>query len=257
MDISEKLKLQFPLSAKYGREWVRQHSLGENVLYNMEALTRNMRLEPGMRVLDLACGTGVSSIFLAREYGVEVWAVDAHEDVSSNFDLIKEMNCEDSVFPLKADARKLPFADGFFDAVTVVDSITYFGTDDKYLPYLSAMVKPGGQIGIMDIAIGKEIDTFEAVPEWLMDDYTLYWYYVHSLEWWKRLWQKTGLVNIAHAQKVSCSDLIRAAYIQDSKKKDGYDPFAKALEKDSEGFLSFFCLVGERTERKSVLDRYS
>ena len=33
-------------------------------------------LEPGMRVLDLGCGKGLSSIFLAKEFGVQVWAAD-------------------------------------------------------------------------------------------------------------------------------------------------------------------------------------
>jgi len=38
----------------------------------MQVLT----LRPGMRVLDLGCGTALTSIFLAREYDVEVWATD-------------------------------------------------------------------------------------------------------------------------------------------------------------------------------------
>ena len=33
-------------------------------------------IEPGTRVLDLGCGRAMTSIFLAREFGAEVWATD-------------------------------------------------------------------------------------------------------------------------------------------------------------------------------------
>jgi cyclopropane fatty-acyl-phospholipid synthase-like methyltransferase len=41
-----------------------------------EALSQVMTLEPGMRVLDMGCGRAVSSIFLAKEFGLQVWATD-------------------------------------------------------------------------------------------------------------------------------------------------------------------------------------
>ena len=50
--------------------------MGPNVLWLTEALTQVLPLEPGMRVLDLGCGAAISSIFLARELGVQVWAAD-------------------------------------------------------------------------------------------------------------------------------------------------------------------------------------
>ena len=58
----------FPLTAKYDEDWVMQNSIIENVLYYIESLCEVLRFEKGMRVLDLACGKAVSSIFLAKEY---------------------------------------------------------------------------------------------------------------------------------------------------------------------------------------------
>src|ERR1035441_10405619 len=55
---------------------------------------------------------------------------------------------ENGVFPIHADARSLPFASEFFDAIVSIDSFCYYGTDDLYLNYLARFVKPGGQIGI-------------------------------------------------------------------------------------------------------------
>ena len=68
---------RFPRSAKYNREWVLASVSGAaNPLWLSEWLTEAMDLRPGMRVLDLGCGRGVSSIFLCREFGVQVWATD-------------------------------------------------------------------------------------------------------------------------------------------------------------------------------------
>ena len=33
-------------------------------------------IRPGMRVLDLGCGTAISSIFLAKEFGLQAWAAE-------------------------------------------------------------------------------------------------------------------------------------------------------------------------------------
>jgi hypothetical protein len=40
-------------------------------------------------------------------------------------------------FPVRVDAHGLPFAREFFDAVVAIDSYLYFGTDERYLPYLA------------------------------------------------------------------------------------------------------------------------
>ena len=76
---------QFPRSANYDPEWVLGNMMGPNALW----LTECMGLEPGMRVLDMGCGKGMSSIFLAKEYGLQVWAMDLWIDVSDNYGRIR------------------------------------------------------------------------------------------------------------------------------------------------------------------------
>jgi cyclopropane fatty-acyl-phospholipid synthase-like methyltransferase len=101
-----------------------------------------------MRVLDLGCGRASSSIFLRREFDVQVWATDLWISASENIQRIRDAGVEEGVFPLHSDARSLCFATGFFDAIVCVDSYYYAGTDDLYLNYLAQFVKVGGQVGI-------------------------------------------------------------------------------------------------------------
>jgi SAM-dependent methyltransferase len=67
---------QFPLSAKYDAELICENQMGPCALWLCEFLMGKMDLKPGMRVLDMGCGKGITSIFLAKEYGVTVVAND-------------------------------------------------------------------------------------------------------------------------------------------------------------------------------------
>ncbi|ARS36401.1 SAM-dependent methyltransferase [Pontibacter actiniarum] len=252
----QQLQHVFPKALQYDPTWVRKHSMGENVLFNLESLTKSLELRPGMRVLDLGCGKAISSIFLAREFGVTVYAVDEAVSASGNYQRICHAGCADKVIPLEADARALPFAEEFFDAVIVVDSYTYFGTDEKYLPYIARFIKPGGCIAIVDVCFTQEVETLEQVPDFLRQDYQHYWYFIHSIAWWRRLWEKTGLVQIEAAEELAEADLVREHYIRDYEQQQEEDPFAKALQLDQQGFISFFKLIGRRTRKSAYLQDY-
>ena len=128
-------KAEFPLSSKYDPAWVRENEMGPNALWLAEALLQVMDIRPGMRVLDLGCGRAISSIFLARERAVQVWAADLWIDATENLKRIREAGVDDRVFPIHAEAHALPFAEGFFDAVVSFDSYHYFGTDVHYLEF--------------------------------------------------------------------------------------------------------------------------
>lgn len=253
---AKQLHHVFPKAAQYDPEWVRKHSMGENVLFNLESLTKSLHLKPGMRVLDLGCGKAISSIFLAKEFDVHVWAVDEAISASDNFKRICSEGCEDKVIPLEADARALPFAEEYFDVVIVVDSYTYFGTDEKYLPYIARFIKPEGYIAIVDVCFKREIETLDQVPDFLKSDFQNYWYFIHSVNWWRKLWEKTGLVQIEAAKELNEKDLVRQHYIDDFKKEGKEDAFARALELDTEHFISFFKLIGRRTKKSVYLQDY-
>src|SRR5690606_35616009 len=112
-ELERRLRELLPPASARDRRWAEANSLGENILHLAESLTQVMNLRPGMRVLALGCGHAISSIFLAREYGVQVWAVDRGIDPTENLARSRELGCEASVFPIRADARALPFPHAF------------------------------------------------------------------------------------------------------------------------------------------------
>ncbi len=73
-------KDDFPRSNKYDAKWLVDLDMGPHPLWLLEDLANDLDLRPGMRVLDLGSGLGATSVFLAKEYGVQVVAVDLWVD---------------------------------------------------------------------------------------------------------------------------------------------------------------------------------
>lgn len=187
---------RFPRASRYHPEWILASvSGGANSLWLTEWLSEVVDLRPGMRVLDLGSGRGASSIFLRREFGVQVWSTDLWCSVSERFQRVKDAGVEDGVFPIHVDARALPFASEFFDAIVCIDSFPYYGTDDLYLNYLARFVKSGGVVAIAGASVIQEFE--DEVPAhlraWWAQDQA---WCLHSAAWWRRHWERTGIVDV-------------------------------------------------------------
>jgi SAM-dependent methyltransferase len=191
----------FPRSSRYDARWIAENQMGPNALWLAEWLMEKFELSPGMRVLDMGCGRAISSIFLAKEYDVKVFAADLWIAAGDNWVRVQEANLENRVFPIHAEAHALPFAEGFFDAIVSFDSYSYYGTDDLYLSYIIRFLKPGGKIGI--VVPGLQAELTGSPPEHLLKTQSngkVFWepdcYTFHSAQWWRRHWEKSGLVKM-------------------------------------------------------------
>lgn len=198
MDLSNRIekmkKQQYPLSSKYDPHWIINNQMGSHCLWLTESLTRTMNLKPGMRVLDIGCGKALSSIFLAKEFNVEVWAFDLLISANDNWQRIKEAGVQNLVFPIQGNALEMPFANDFFDAVISINSIWSFGTDIDFVDtQLARIVKSNGQIGVVVPGFFNEL---AEAPEYLKP----YWHpdfdSYHSPNWWRNLWEKAKTINI-------------------------------------------------------------
>ncbi|MEV6282691.1 methyltransferase domain-containing protein [Kribbella sp. NPDC051770] len=234
---------EYPLSSKYDAEWVIANDMGPHPLWLLEDLARDLDLKPGMRVLDLGSGKGATSVFLAKEYGVQVWAADLWIDPSeaaANFAGL-------DITALKAEAHALPFARGFFDAIVCIDAYEYFGTADGYLAYLTAFLKPGGQLGVATPALRREVREIGHIPEHikkLVGWEAIAW---HTADWWRFHWEITELVEVTSARLQESGWQDWLAWAQACGEHRGApDPALEMLEQDKGEYLTF-ALVTART----------
>ena len=243
---------QFPRSSLYDPEWiVASASGGAHSLWLTEWLTAALDLRPGMRVLDLGCGRASSSIFLRREFGVQVWATDLWFSASENLERIRDAGVEDGVFPIHADARSLPFAAEFFDAVVCIDSFCYYGTDDLYLNYLARFVKPGGLVGVAGAGLMREIEG--PLPGHLLEWWTHDLWCLHSANWWRRHWERTGIMEICLADAMP--DGWQRWLDWQRFVAPGNELEIRALEADHGNYLGYVRLVGRCLGQTKLTDQ--
>lgn len=225
---------RFPLSSAYDAKWLIDGCFGANPLWLAEWLCRDVELRPGMRVLDLGCGRAKSSVFLAREFGVHVWASDTWIKPTENWQRLCEAGVQNEVTPLFADARNLPFPHGFFDAILAFDSFQYFGTDALFLPYIVQFLKPTGLLGFASAGLTREF--VDGIPQHLSRFWTSDAWSLQTSEWWRAHWTRTGLVDVdvagtmdegwrlwlKWARATSCSDWYLDTLEQDAGRHLGY-----------------------------------
>jgi ubiquinone/menaquinone biosynthesis C-methylase UbiE len=239
---------KFPRSNKYDPTWILANQMGLNSLWLTEWLCQDIKLTPGMRVLDLGCGKGLSSIFLAREYGAEVWAADLWIKPTENHQRFIEAGVEGRVYPIHTDARNMPFSEDFFDAIICTDAYIYFGTDDLYLDYLVRYVKTGGIIAITVPGFMRELDgklPEHILPFWAQECWT--W---HTMDWWRWLWERTDLVDVTCVEKLpdgwALWILWKKARKAAGDASPGLDSDIQVLESDQGRYMGFLRMIASR-----------
>lgn len=252
-------KPEFPRSAKYDPDWVMDNQMGPNALWLMEWLCEALALKPGMRVLDLGCGKAITSIFLAREFGVRVWAVDLWMSPHTNWQRSVKAGVADLVCPVKAEAHALPFAAGFFDAVVSVDAYQYFGTDALYIDYLSRFIRPLGLLGI--VVVGLMAEMGPRPPEHLIEAQSngkVFWESscrsFKTAAFWRSLWKGSPMVEDAKvaAQAEGWRHWRDFELALEAANKSIFPSDAEALDKDRGKFLGFLRLTARRTDLTEI-----
>jgi cyclopropane fatty-acyl-phospholipid synthase-like methyltransferase len=190
-----------PRSNAYDPDWVFENQMGPHALWLLESLVEVLPIKPGARVLDLGCGRAMTSIFLAREFGAEVWATDLWIAAEENEARIRAAGVDDLVHAVHAEAHQLPFAFEAFDVIVSIDAYQYFGTADLYLGSLLAYLRAGGRLGIVVPAVFAEFGA--DVPPELQPYWDWQFCCFHGPEWWRTHWAKTGLVDVEVADAVA------------------------------------------------------
>ena len=144
---------------------------------------------------------------LAREYGLDVYAVDLWSDPCENRAFFRDMGVpDDTIHPVKADASQgLPFKPEFFDAVVSIDSYNYYGRDPRYLgEKLLPYVKPGCKLYLS--IPGMAHDCHSDLPDCLLASWTPEQLeYMHDMNWWRAMIEQTAEVRILDMHAMACT----------------------------------------------------
>ncbi|MFV0433140.1 MAG: bifunctional demethylmenaquinone methyltransferase/2-methoxy-6-polyprenyl-1,4-benzoquinol methylase UbiE [Leucobacter sp.] len=123
-------------------------TLGNDRLWRI-ATTRAVDPHPGMKILDLAAGTGTSSAAFAAK-GAYVVAADFSEGMLAEG---RKRHADDFLIEfVQADAMDLPFDDDSFDAATISYGLRNISDPRRALEEMFRVVKPGGHIVIAEFS---------------------------------------------------------------------------------------------------------
>ena len=234
--------MKYPLSEKYSTHELMAKIMGPNPLKLEEELLDNHRIPAGATVCDLGSGQGLTSVFLAKEYGFRVYAVDLWSDPEENRRFFAEMGLTDEqIVPVKADAEALPFDKEFFDAVVTTDSYNYFGRDPAYLDErLLPFVKPGGYIYI---AIpGMKQDCHDNLPPELLLSWTPEQMdYMHDTAWWSDMVSECKGAEVLSVSEMVSNEEVWADWLKQENEYAIGD--RKSMEAGGGKYLNFIKII--------------
>jgi demethylmenaquinone methyltransferase/2-methoxy-6-polyprenyl-1,4-benzoquinol methylase len=110
-------------------------------------------VRPGMRVLDVAGGTGDLARAFARRVGAtgEVWLTDINASMLAvGRDRMVDDGCLQPA--VQCDAEALPFPDGHFDRVTVAFGLRNMTHKDRALAEMRRVLRPGGRLLVLEFS---------------------------------------------------------------------------------------------------------
>lgn len=236
--------MEYILSKKYDTPELLAKIMGPNPIKLAEELLAGSKLAPGAVVCDLGSGQGLTSVFLAKEYGLRVYAADLWSEPEQNAVFFAQMGCAQSVTPVKADATALPFEKEFFDAVISTDSYNYFGRDENYLDEkLLPFIKHGGYIYIA--VPGMKKDLHAALPKELL----LSWNaeqldYIHDAAYWRSMVEKSRGARVVEVSEMETNEEAWADWLKQDNEYAAGD--RKAMEAGGGKYLNFIKIVLQR-----------
>ena len=234
--------MHYSKSEKYNTPALQAKIMGPNPVKLEEELLLDHRIPDGALVCDLGSGQGLTSVFLAKEYGFTVYAADLWSDPEENRSFFDEMGLSrEQLIPVKADATDLPFEKEFFDAVVSTDSYNYFGRDPSYLDEkLLPFVKSGGYLYIA--VPGMKKDLHDALPPELLLSWTPEQLdYLHDIDYWREILGQCRGAEVLSLKEMESNEEVWADWLKQENEYALGD--RKAMEAGGGKYLNFIALV--------------
>lgn len=109
-------------------------------LSRMRSNLRGMQVWPGMRIVDVGCGSGAAGSYLSSQ-GAAVVGMDLA------FAAVHAVSSEDgTILLLQGNAESLPLASHTFDGALLMGTLEHFDDPGQALLEVKRVLKPGGQV---------------------------------------------------------------------------------------------------------------
>lgn len=208
--------MKYTKSEKYNTPDITGKIMGPNPIKLTEELLNDNLIAPHSRVCDLGSGMGVTSLFIAREYGFHVYAADLWSEPEDNQAFFASYGLtENQIIAVRADAINLPFEHEFFDAVVSVDSYNYFGRDDTYLDNkLLPYVKSGGYIYIAIPGLKRDFPNDNYPPEMLLSWTPEQLAYMRDIDYWRGVVSASRGAELIEISEMDSNENVWADWLQ-------------------------------------------
>jgi ubiquinone/menaquinone biosynthesis C-methylase UbiE len=186
-----------------------------------EELCSTLKIRKDSHVLDVACGTGTTSLFLSDKYGCQVTGFDISEDLIKIANKSLEENNRGGKIKFEvADALEIPYPDNTFDVV--ISQAFFILVDDKAkaLKEIVRVLKPGGYFGSLELSWFKH-PSKEAYEELLKKACNDLIPRVAGFDEWEEFFKSENLTHIAikkHPMTSSILDIFEAEGFTNSMK---------------------------------------
>jgi ubiquinone/menaquinone biosynthesis C-methylase UbiE len=111
-----------------------------------------LEINSGSQVLDVACGTGTTALYLSDKYGCDVTGFDISENlIAIAKKNLGKKNRDGKVRFEVADVLCLPYADNSFDVVIAQAFFVLTDEKDKAMKEIVRVLKPGGCFGSLEL----------------------------------------------------------------------------------------------------------
>ena len=234
--------MKYEKTKKYNIDLINKKIMGPNPLKLEEELMMNNKIKEGSVVMDLGSGTGITSVFLAKEYNFKVYATDLWSNPEDNKKFFEEMGLTDKeIIPVKMDATNLEYEKNFFDAVISTDSYNYFGRDENYLDdKLLPFIKQGGYIFIA--VPGMKKDCHDNIPKELLLSWTEEQLdYIHDISYWKNIISKSKDSEIISIYEMESNEECWNDWIKCDNEYSRNDK--KAIDAGALKYLNFIAII--------------
>lgn len=124
-----------------------------------KALLEDATLTPDHHVLDVGCGTGETSVYIAKTFQSQVSAIDIHPEMIAHAK--KRIQAQNAPVNLvQGDVQALPFTDQEFDAI-FAESVTVFTNYNQTLKEYARVLKPGGVLYDVEMTSNRPLHPLE------------------------------------------------------------------------------------------------